>query len=106
MCGRYALNSTPQKLARRFGAAPPPGLQPRYNVAPSQNVPIVRRGGDGRRFALVRWGLVPSWAKDIHFGGYSTINARADTVAGKPAYRSAFRHRRAIIPADGFYEFI
>jgi len=104
MCGRYALNSTPQKLKQRFGAEPPPDLRPRYNVAPTQEVPIVRREGEDRRFALVRWGLVPSWAKDAKFGGYSTINARAETVANKPAYRSAFRHRRALIPADAYYE--
>jgi putative SOS response-associated peptidase YedK len=104
MCGRYALTTDPHKLARRFGAEPPPDLQPRYNIAPSQNIPIVRQEGEGRRFALARWGLVPSWAKEISFGGYSTINARAETVAGKPAYSSAFRHRRALIPASGYYE--
>ncbi len=104
MCGRFALYADPRQLARRFEAEPLPDLPPRYNVAPSQNIPILRREGEGRRFALARWGLLPSWAKDIHFGGYSTINARAETVAGKPAFRSAFRHRRAIIPASAYYE--
>ncbi len=103
MCGRYALTTDPRKLARRFGAEPPPDLPPRYNVAPSQTIPIVRREAEGRRFALARWGLVPSWAKDLKLG-YSTINARAETVARKPAFRSAFRRRRCLIPADGFYE--
>lgn len=101
MCGRYALHSTPQQLTRHFGAEPPSDLTPRYNVAPSQEIPIVRREGESRRFALARWGLVPAWAKDSRFGGYSTINARAETVAAKPAFRAAFRHRRALIPADG-----
>lgn len=73
-------------------------------MAPSQNIPILRRAGEGGQFALVHWGLVPSWAKERRFGGYSTINARAETVATKPAFRAAFRQRRAIIPADGFYE--
>lgn len=104
MCGRYALYAEERKLRRRFGAEPPSGLRPRYNVAPTQTVPMLRREGEERCFAWVRWGLVPSWAKDRNFGGYSTINARAETVAEKPAFRSAFRHRRSIIPADGFYD--
>lgn len=103
MCGRFALYSDPFTLARRFEADAPPELSPRYNVAPSQNIPIVRDEGEKRRFALARWGLIPHWAKDIKIG-YSTINARAETVASKPAFRNAFRHRRCLIPADGFYE--
>jgi putative SOS response-associated peptidase YedK len=103
MCGRYALYSNPLTLARRFGAEAPPDLPLRYNVAPTQNVPIVRVGNGARRFALARWGLIPSWAKEPNTG-YSTINARAETVASKPAFRAAFRHRRCLIPADGFYE--
>ena len=103
MCGRFALYSDPFTLARRFEAYAPPELSPRYNAAPSQNIPIVRDEGEKRRFALARWGLIPHWAKDIKIG-YSTINARAETVASKPAFRNAFRHRRCLIPADGFYE--
>lgn len=103
MCGRFALYSDSFTLARRFEADAPPELSPRYNVAPSQNIPIVRDEGEKRRFALARWGLIPSWAKDMKIG-YSTINARAETVASKPAFRNAFRHRRCLIPADGFYE--
>jgi putative SOS response-associated peptidase YedK len=103
MCGRFALYSDPFTLARRFEADAPAELSPRYNVAPSQNIPIVRDEGEKRRFALARWGLIPHWAKDMKIG-YSTINARAETVASKPAFRSAFRHRRCLIPADGFYE--
>jgi putative SOS response-associated peptidase YedK len=103
MCGRFPLYSDPFTLARRFEADAPPELSPRYNVAPSQNIPIVRDEGEKRRFALARWGLIPHWAKDMKIG-YSTINARAETVASKPAFRNAFRHRRCLIPADGFYE--
>jgi putative SOS response-associated peptidase YedK len=103
MCGRYALTTEPGKLAKRFGAEPPAGLRARYNVAPSQDIPILRREREGRRFALARWGLVPSWSKEAK-SGYRTINARAETVASKPAFRSAFRHRRCLIPASGFYE--
>lgn len=103
MCGRYALYAEERKLRRRFGVEPPEELRPRYNVAPTQMVPILRREGEERRFAMVRWGLVPHWAKSIDTG-YSTINARAETVADKPTYRSAFRRRRCLIPADGFYE--
>ena len=104
MCGRFALARDPKQLARYFGAALPPDLPPRYNVAPSQNIPILRQEEEGRHFVMAHWGLVPSWAKDSKVGGYSTINARAETVATKPAFRAAFRQRRGIIPADGFYE--
>jgi putative SOS response-associated peptidase YedK len=103
MCGRFALYSEPFTLARRFETDVPPELRPRYNVAPSQNIPIVREEGEKRRFALARWGLIPHWAKDVKIG-YSMINARAETVASKPAFRTAFRRRRCLIPADGFYE--
>jgi putative SOS response-associated peptidase YedK len=104
MCGRYFLHSTADRLARLFGDMPMPRLEPRYNIAPSQPVPIVRQDAKGRReMVLVRWGLVPGWSKgpDPRF---SMINARAETVAQKPAYRSAFRYRRCLLPADGFYE--
>jgi putative SOS response-associated peptidase YedK len=75
----------------------------RYNVAPTQKIPIVREEGEKKRFAIARWGLIPHWAKDMKIG-YSMINARAETVASKPAFRNAFRYRRCLIPADGFYE--
>jgi putative SOS response-associated peptidase YedK len=104
MCGRYFLHSTADRLTRLFGDMPMPLLEPRYNIAPSQPVPIVRQDANGRReMVLVRWGLVPGWSKgpDPRF---SMINARVETVAQKPAYRSAFRYRRCLVPADGFYE--
>ena len=102
MCGRFALYSDPFALAQRFGADAPAGLQPRYNLAPTQPIPIVRQEGQTRRFVSARWGLVPSWAKDMKIG-YSTINARAETVASKPSFRAAFRQRRCLVPADGYY---
>jgi putative SOS response-associated peptidase YedK len=103
MCGRFALYSDAVTLARRFEADALPKLRPRYNVAPTQDIPIVRDEDGIRRFALAHWGLIPSWAKDRDIG-YHTINARAETIADKPAFRSAFKHRRCLIPADGFYE--
>jgi len=104
MCGRFLLHAPVEVLQRAFGFEERPNLQPRYNVAPTQTVPIVRRkGDDGRELAPVRWGLIPSWAKDASIGG-RLINARAETVAEKPAFRGAFRRRRALVPADGFYE--
>jgi putative SOS response-associated peptidase YedK len=103
MCGRFALYSDSLTLAHRFSTEAPAGLHPRFNVAPGQPILTVREESDKRRFAWVRWGLVPHWAKEINTG-YSTINARAETVASKPAFRDAFKRRRCLIPANGFYE--
>jgi putative SOS response-associated peptidase YedK len=105
MCGRFALYSNPETIARRFGVKMhmPPDIHPRYNIVPTHPIPIVRQEGETRRVTLVRWGLIPHWAKDMKIG-YSTINARAETVADKPAFRNAFWHRHCLIPADGFYE--
>lgn len=106
MCGRF-LNRTPaSETARIFGATNPlPNYGPRYNIAPTQEAPVVRYLADAKMRSLdnLRWGLVPFWAKDIKIG-YSLINAMAETVAEKPAYREAFKSRRCIVPADGFYE--
>ena len=104
MCGRYFLHSSADKLSALFGEMPMPVLEARYNIAPTQPVPVVRQDRAGRReMVLVRWGLVPAWSKgpDSRFG---MINARLETAAQKPAYRSAFRYKRCLIPADGFYE--
>ena len=79
------------------------GLKPRYNIAPSQRVTIVRDTDAGREMVMVKWGLVPHWSNEAKTR-YSTINARIESVAGKPAYRTPFKHRRCLIPADGFYE--
>jgi putative SOS response-associated peptidase YedK len=111
MCGRFTLRTPLGLLVQQFlfesDAVPElPGLVPRYNVAPTQITPIVRRSGSGgRELALARWGLIPAWAKDPKIG-YSTINARADSVATKPAFRSAFKKRRCLVPVDGYYEWI
>lgn len=103
MCGRFALYTSPIALAKKFQAENVPELQPSYNVAPSQTIPLIRNEQGRRLFAMARWGLIPSWAKDIKIG-YNTINARAETVAEKPAFRSAFQHRRCLVPADGYFE--
>ncbi len=107
MCGRYTLQATHEELAKQFSADIEDGslFKPRYNIAPSQSVAVVRLKPDTTKRELVqlRWGLIPSWAKDPKIA-YSTINAKAETVAVKPAFRSAFRKRRCLIPASGFYE--
>jgi putative SOS response-associated peptidase YedK len=104
MCGRYFLHAGADRLAALFGDMPMPRLQPRYNIAPTQPVPIVRQDTrGGRELVLVRWGLVPSWSKGPD-SRYSMINARVETAASKPAYRNAFRYRRCLLPADGFFE--
>ncbi|MCW5729223.1 MAG: SOS response-associated peptidase [Alphaproteobacteria bacterium] len=103
MCGRYSITTPVEALARLFGFPERPNLAPRYNLAPTQIAPVVRESEDGRHLALLRWGLVPFWAKDADIGA-RMINARAETLAEKPAFRDAFRKRRCILPADGFYE--
>ncbi|MFN4353168.1 SOS response-associated peptidase [Parvibaculum sp.] len=102
MCGRYAITLPPKAMRELFGFLDEPDFPPRYNIAPTQPVPVVIREAGQRRFMLVRWGLVPSWAKEMPQS--LLINARAETIAEKPSFRGAFRHRRALMPADGFYE--
>lgn len=103
MCGRYSLTADPEELARRFEFAGDwKHLAPRFNVAPTQQVLAVV-GGDERRAGLMRWGLIPHWAKQRR-PGRPLINARAETVAERPAFRAAFRRRRCLVLADGFYE--
>jgi putative SOS response-associated peptidase YedK len=102
MCTRFTLATPADEVADFFGLPDVPDLPPRYNVAPSQPVACVRRDRRGRWLDLLQWGLVPSWATDLKIG-HSLINARAETVAEKPAFRAAFRRRRCLIPADGFY---
>lgn len=106
MCGRFALFSPEEILAAMFGVEGDRFPPPSYNVAPSRDVAAVRvapQGAARRELALLRWGLVPSWAKDPSIGN-RMINARAETAPEKPAFRSAFRRRRCLVPADGFYE--
>ena len=104
MCGRYSLTTPMEAVGRLFQVAERPNLKPRYNIAPSQDAPVVRAGeAGGRGLESMRWGLIPSWAKEARIG-YKMINARAETVAQKPEFRGAFRQRRCLVPADGFYE--
>lgn len=107
MCGRYtqlAAWSELVALYRITAGATPLNLAPHYNAAPTQLLPVVRHGdSDGRDLVVMRWGLVPFWAKDLAFGA-KTINARAETVHQLPSFRAAFRARRCLVPADGFYE--
>ncbi len=103
MCGRYTLTASAEVLQRTFQLeAMRVEILPRYNIAPTQSVPIIT-GQAPRQLSLVQWGLVPSWAKDAS-GASQLINARAETIDEKPSFRGAFKQRRCLIPADGFYE--
>ena len=105
MCGRFALRSSAPEVARILGLADEAlALEARYNIAPSQPVAVCRTDSHGeRRMTWMRWGLIPHWAKDERIG-YRMINARAETVADKPAFAPYVRRRRCLIPADGYYE--
>ncbi len=106
MCGRYRLSRRKQILEERFDTLPADeDWDPRYNVAPTQSVPVIRQHPKEpvRRLSLLRWGLIPSWSKDMS-GAARMINARSETATTTPAFRDAFTHRRCLIPADGFYE--
>jgi putative SOS response-associated peptidase YedK len=104
MCGRFAFYSPSEAAAALFGVSTDIEVEPRYNIAPTQYLAAIRNAEtDGREFVMLRWGLVPFWAKDPSIGN-RMINARAETVAEKPSYRNAYKHRRCIVLADGFYE--
>lgn len=104
MCGRFAFYSPAEATAALFGARGSLEMKPRYNIAPTQDVATIRIDDEGsRELAALRWGLVPFWAKDPSIGN-RMINARAETVAEKPAFRAAYRRRRCLVLADGFYE--
>jgi putative SOS response-associated peptidase YedK len=103
MCGRYAITSAPEAIRALFGFTEQPAFPPRYNVAPTQPIPVVRLADGRNSFALVRWGLLPSWVKDPRTFSL-LINARGESVLDKPAFRNAMRRRRCLVPADGFYE--
>ena len=104
MCGRFAFYSPSEATAALFGVSGAPPVEARYNIAPTQYVAAIRKGEDGDpELAMLRWGLVPFWARDPAIGN-RMINARAETVAEKPAFRAAYRNRRCLVLADGFYE--
>ena len=104
MCGRFAFYSPREAVTELYGVEIPPACEPRYNIAPTQAVAAIRLDADLRpEGVLLRWGLVPGWAKDPAVGN-RMINARAETVAEKPAFRAPFRRRRCVVLADGFYE--
>jgi len=103
MCGRYFLTVSAEEIRQRFGTANRVDWQPRYNIAPSQPIPAIRLHQGQRKLETFRWGLIPFWSRDETIG-QRLINARAETLAEKPAFREAFRHRRCLIPASGFYE--
>lgn len=106
MCGRFALNRSPAKLKEHFSTANEPDVKPRFNIAPSQTVPVVCLGETGSRvFTLARWGLIPSWVKDPK-NLQHPINAKAETAAIKPMFRHAYRKSRVLVPADAFYEWV
>ncbi len=104
MCGRFALKLPPAELITRFGLTECADFEPRFNIPPGTDIPVIRRSPEGARVLhLLRWGLVPHWAKDPTIGN-RLANARGESVADKPAFREAFRKRRCLVPADGFYE--
>ncbi len=108
MCGRFAITSPADAVSRQFDVRVSDNFPPRYNVAPTQPIAVIRQDVNYRReYALVRWGFIPSWAKGEHLQRASArplINARGETVAEKPTFRSAFKRRRCLVPANGFYE--
>ena len=103
MCGRYSLSVTPEMLRTLVNVDAFLNLEPRFNIAPTQMAPVVRSFNGGRRMDILRWGLIPSWSKD-KTAASKLINARGETVAQKPSFRDAYKHRRCLVPVDGFYE--
>ena len=103
MCGRFVIASPPAALRQIFGYIEQPNFPPRYNVAPTQPVPVVLLENGGRHFRLMRWGLIPSWVKEPRKFSL-LINARSETILEKPAFKNAIKRRRCLIPADGYYE--
>ena len=104
MCGRFAFYSPSEAAAALFGVNTTIGLEPRFNIAPTQDIAAIRDGEDNEReLVMLRWGLIPSWAKDPSIGN-RMINARAETVAEKPSFRVAYSRQRCVVLADGFYE--
>lgn len=105
MCGRFTQRQPAERIKKEFHVEETPEVEARYNIAPTQTVLGITADEDTRQAKLFKWGLIPSWAKDPSIGS-KLINARSETVTEKPSFREAFKRRRAIIPADGFYEWL
>ncbi len=103
MCGRFALSKSDRIDWAQFGVRRGPALPPHWNLGPGRAIAAVRQAGDGAEVAMLHWGLIPSWAKDATIGR-RLANARAESAADKPSFRAAFRHRRCLVPASGFFE--
>jgi putative SOS response-associated peptidase YedK len=103
MCGRFTLRTPASVVVRQLALGTELQLPLRYNITPTQQVPVVRAVDGVRQLAMMKWGLIPSWADDPRIG-YSLINARSETAATKPSFRTSMKSRRCPIPADGFYE--
>lgn len=104
MCGRFAVDVAPEVVSEIFALSEVPISRPRYNVAPTQEVAVVREGADGgNRLDLLHWGLIPAWAKERTIA-YKMINARSETLLEKPSFRQAYKYRRCVVPVSGFYE--
>jgi putative SOS response-associated peptidase YedK len=103
MCGRFYLTATPAEIRKQFKIQTAPPLTPHYNIAPTQASPIVVADGKGRALHLARWGLVPSWSRDLSLGT-SMVNAPADALEGKAAFSKLFQSQRCLVPANGYYE--
>jgi putative SOS response-associated peptidase YedK len=102
MCGRYTVTVNPEELAQHFDVTVPVDFSPRFNAAPTQQLPVILNE-DPKQFEMLRWGLVPSWSKAID-NKYSMINARSETLTEKPSFKKALERRRCLVPADSFYE--
>ncbi|MGO4665892.1 SOS response-associated peptidase [Bosea sp. 2YAB26] len=103
MCGRYAITLPPQAMREHFAYPEQPNFPPRYNIAPTQPVPVIRNHEGGRQFLLMRWGFIPGWVKDTRDFPL-VINIRSESAREKPSFRAAFSRRRCLMPVDGFYE--
>jgi putative SOS response-associated peptidase YedK len=103
MCGRFTQRKPVERIKREFRLEEAPSVEARYNIAPTQDVLAIRRIDNGNEAVMLKWGLIPSWAKDATIGA-KLINARSETIEEKPSFRESFKRRRCIIPTDGFYE--
>ena len=104
MCGRFVLDTTATALAKQFAVEVDSDIPPRYNIAPSQPILVIKQDETKRSLDLMKWGLIPSWVKNLDSWKGNLINARAETIAEKPSFKGAFKYRPCLIPVSGFYE--